>query len=122
MVHRRVRVHFHERKCLRRAAVSIRFFTPSSPMTSYFALTFHDTAVFHQAIDFSNDGRFLWTSRFEQFDNTRQTSSDIFCFRCFARNFNKRVTTMYCCFVSNHQGEHRKASDIFGRSCHLYRE
>ncbi len=52
-----------------------------------FALTFGNSAEFNYSVDFRHHRGFTRTTRFKQFNDTRQTAHNVFCFRRFARNF-----------------------------------
>ena len=68
-----------------------------------FALALDDLTVADHAVDLRHDGRFLGAPRFEEFDNTRQTTGDVLRLGGFTRNLGDHIAAVNVFPVSNHQ-------------------
>ena len=62
-----------------------------------------DFAVFHDAVDLGDDGRFARLARFEQFHHARQTAGDVLGLGGRARDLRQHVARVDLFAVRHHQ-------------------
>ena len=67
------------------------------------AQTLADFAVFHDAVDFADDGRVARLAGLEEFDDARQTSGDVLGLGGLARNFRQHVSGLHLVAILHHQ-------------------
>ena len=67
------------------------------------AHTLGDFAVFHDAVDFSNDGRFARLASFEKLHHARQTAGDVFGLGGGSRNLRDHVAGVNFFAIRHHQ-------------------
>src|SRR5579864_4518662 len=65
--------------------------------------TLADFAVFHDAVDFADDGRVARLAGLEEFDDARQTSGDVLGLGGLARNFREHVSRLHLVAILHHQ-------------------
>ena len=62
-----------------------------------------DRAEFHGSVDLGHHSGFAGTASFEKFNNTRQTTNDVFRLSCLTRNFSNNVARLYLLSILNDQ-------------------
>src|SRR5215831_5346344 len=67
------------------------------------ALPLGDFAVLHDAVDFADDGRIARLARFEEFDDARQTTGNVFGLGSLARNLCEHVSGLHIVAIGDHQ-------------------
>src|SRR5437762_1018447 len=67
-----------------------------------FAHTLSDFAVANDAVDFADDGRVLGFAGFEEFDDARETTGDVFRFGGFTRDLGQDVARLNVVSILDH--------------------